>query len=146
MPNEELMDSRASSGSTGSAGWAGGTPRRRRVLIIDDDEGIREVLAALVAIEDCEARTAGDGDSALAVLRSWQPDLILLDVVMPGMDGPAFVLAYRETPGPHAPIVLLTGNEDRGDLVAELGVAGSLPKPFSVEALQQILDQFVDCK
>jgi CheY-like chemotaxis protein len=115
------------------------------VLVVEDDEGVRDVLAVLLNIEGCEARTASDGEAALALLRSWQPDLILLDVVMPGMDGPAFVRAYRETSEPHAPIILLTGNEDRGDLVAELGAVASLPKPFTVEAFLDVLNKFITC-
>ena len=116
-----------------------------RVLVIEDDEHLREVMEVLIEIEGCEARSAADGREALEVMASWEPDLILLDLYMPGMDGRAFLAAYRALPGPKAPVILLSGrNQPPGEL-DELGVDGVLPKPFNVNDLLDMVAQFTDC-
>ena len=116
-----------------------------RVLVVEDDEHLRDVMEALISIEGCEARSAHDGASALELIKSWQPDLILLDLYMPGMDGREFLTAYREMGEPTAPVILLTGRTIRPEAVAELEVAGSLPKPFNVNDLLDMVAQFTDC-
>ena len=70
-----------------------------RVLIVDDDPGIRQVLDLVLAGEGFEVRQAGDGSEGLAILDRWQPDLILLDLVMPVMDAWAFRDKQRQTEG-----------------------------------------------
>jgi DNA-binding response OmpR family regulator len=116
-----------------------------RVLVIEDDEHLREVMEALITIEGCEARTASNGNEALKVVEAWQPDLILLDLYMPGMDGREFLTAYRALEGAHAPVILLTGRTQTDEDVAHLGVAGQLPKPFNVNELLDMVSQFTDC-
>src|SRR3954468_14457884 len=115
-----------------------------RVLVIEDDEHLREVMEALITIEGCDARSAANGNEALKVVEAWQPDVILLDLYMPGMDGRAFLTAYRALDGPHAPVILLTGRTQTEDDVAHLGVAGQLPKPFNVNELLDLTAQFPD--
>src|SRR5688500_1482535 len=84
-------------------------PGTGRVLVVEDEPTIRETLEILIEIEGCEARGARDGAEALALLESWPADLVLLDLTLTGMSGMEFISAYRATPPPHAPIVLLTG-------------------------------------
>src|SRR5581483_9805219 len=85
-------------------------PGQGRVLVIEDDESLREIMEVLIAVEGCDARSAADAAAALDLLSRWEPDLILLDFYMPGMDGASFIRAYRERPEPHAPIVVLSGS------------------------------------
>src|SRR3954447_10342779 len=84
-------------------------PGTGRVLVVEDEPLIRDTVRVLIALEGCDARTANDGTAALAILEQWQPDLILLDLTLPDMNGATFIAAYHRTPPPHAPIILLTG-------------------------------------
>jgi CheY-like chemotaxis protein len=100
-----------------------------RILIVDDDASIRTLLAEYLDLEGFEVRSAANGREALDVLRAWRPDLILLDLEMPVMDGQAFRLAQRRLPAAaDVPVVLFSGNENLLDQVEALGAAGILPK------------------
>jgi CheY-like chemotaxis protein len=106
----------------------------RRVLVVDDDPLLREVAkVALEMVGGWSVLTAGSGPEAQAVASKEQPDALLLDVMMPGMDGPSTVLALQDDPDTRdIPVVFLTakmsgqGTEDW----AELPVVGVIPKPF----------------
>jgi CheY-like chemotaxis protein len=116
----------------------------RRVLIVDDDWVIRHCIAETLREEGYEPLTAAHGAEALAVLRAGagQPDVILLDMHMPVMDGWAFAQEYRRLPGPHAPIVVITAAHDARERVLEIGADGVLPKPFD---LDQVIDAVQRC-
>ena len=109
-------------------------PEPRRILVIDDDDGIRHVAqASLELVGGHTVTTVGSGQEGLdAVLRD-PPDAILLDVMMPGMDGPSTFARLQDDPqARHVPVVLLTAKVQESDRrrFAELGVAGVVAKPF----------------
>src|SRR5436309_2574155 len=85
---------------------------RRRVLVADDDTAIREFMNVAIEMEGYVVAAARDGAAALDLLASFQPDVIVLDMQMPLMDGRGFADAYRERPGAHAPIIALTASRD----------------------------------
>jgi CheY-like chemotaxis protein len=122
-------------------------PGDGRVLVVEDEPTIRETLQILINIEGCEARGARDATEALALLEEWPPDLILLDLTLPGMSGAEFIQAYhaRPEPPPHAPIVLLTGQRIAVTEATEMGAAGLLPKPFDANDLLDVVASFTDC-
>lgn len=120
-------------------------PGPGHVLVIEDEPTIRETLEVLIAIEGCDARSCGDGASALAMLSNWTPDLILLDYSLPGMTGAEFIQAYHATPGPHAAIILMTGHALESDQVSSMGASGMLPKPFDVADLLDLVASFTEC-
>jgi signal transduction histidine kinase len=102
------------------------------VLIVDDDETARETLVAMLEGEDYELRLAKDGVAALRMLEKLRPDLILLDVMMPGMDGFEVCRRIRATPPlAEVPIILLTALDDRDSLLKgiEAGADDFLSKP-----------------
>jgi CheY-like chemotaxis protein len=104
------------------------------VLIIDDEEDIRAVAAlSLETVAGWEVATANSGAQGLARAESLRPEAILLDVMMPGMDGRATFAALQQNPNTAAiPVVLLTAKTQSSerDQLAAMGVAGLLTKPF----------------
>ncbi len=117
-----------------------------RVLVIEDEDSLREVIEVLVSIEGCDVKSAANGSLALDLLQDdWKPDLILLDLYMPGMSGRDFIQRYRSGPGPHAPIIVLSGTSETPQELQELGCAGWLPKPFNVDDLLAVVAQYADC-
>lgn len=109
--------------------------RRLRVLVVDDDEDVRLMTASM--LEDLGHRpiAVGSGEAALALLSSGPPDLIVLDFLMPGMNGAALAAAIRER-GITAPILFATGFADTAQLDDVLGAdATMLRKPYDLGSL-----------
>ena len=110
--------------------------RGRRVLVADDDPSIQGFLAEALADEGYEVRTAANGREALAILREWRPDLILLDLMMPEMDGWAFRALQRSMPDvSHVPVIVLSATRDLAAKARDLEPAQIFSKPFDLEAL-----------
>lgn len=105
-----------------------------RILIIDDEDDIREVAAlSLETIAGWQVSVANSGTQGLARAIDLQPDAILLDVMMPGMDGPTTFRELRKNPATaKIPVILLTAKVQSSDQrrFADLGVEGILFKPF----------------
>src|SRR5580693_5867331 len=111
-----------------------GNSSMRRILIIDDEDDIREVAAlSLESIAGWKVTTANSGAAGIQAAIAAQPDAILMDVMMPSMDGPTTFKEMQATPSiAHIPVVLLTAKVQGVDQrrFADLGVAGVLMKPF----------------
>ena len=105
------------------------------ILIVEDDEVISQTLEFVLVEEGYAVALAANGKEALARVEGQPPRLILLDMKMPIMDGWAFAAAYRERPGPHAPIVVMTAARDSRSRAAEIGADGFIAKPFDLDAL-----------
>ncbi len=107
-------------------------PMKRRILVIDDEEDIRELLQlSLEMSSSWEVFTAGSGQEGLQMAQIHQPDAIILDVVMPDMDGPTTFKRLQQNPTTHnIPVILLTAKVQATDqpLYAELGVKAVLSK------------------
>ena len=105
-----------------------------RILIIDDEDYIREVAAlSLETVAGWQVYVANSGAQGLARAAEHQPDAILLDVMMPGMDGPTTFRELRKNPATaRIPVLLLTAKVQSSDQrrFADLGVEGILFKPF----------------
>jgi two-component system OmpR family response regulator len=114
---------------------------RKRVLVVDDDPYTREAIEEILVYEGHEALLAEDGRAALALASTQRPDLILLDMRMPIMSGSDFAAAYRETPGPHAPIIVVTATVDAEAAAKKIGAAGYLAKPFGLDELLDLLER-----
>jgi CheY-like chemotaxis protein len=114
---------------------------QRRILIIDDDDDIREVAAlTLETVAGWEVLTANSGANGIQRAREENPDAILLDVMMPGMDGPTTFQELQKIPETaRIPVILLTAKVQGADQkrFAELGVAAILFKPFDPLTLAQ---------
>jgi len=119
----------------------------RRVLIIDDDDGIREVAKmSLELVAGWEVATAASGDEGLAQARGSLPEGILLDVMMPGMDGPATLTALRADDAVGStPVIFLTAKVQAAERTrfAEMDVAGLIAKPFDpMKLASQVAELF----
>jgi two-component system OmpR family response regulator len=104
-----------------------------RVLYVDDEPDIREIAEMSLSLDpDFEVQTAGSGAEALDVVGEWRPDVILLDVMMPVMDGPAVLARLREL-GIATPVVFVTARAQRSDIhsFATLDAKGVIAKPFN---------------
>jgi DNA-binding response OmpR family regulator len=107
----------------------------KSILIVDDDRGIIDLVSEYLVESGFRALTAGNGREALFVARREKPDLILLDIMMPELNGYEFVRLYRKERD--VPIILLTARLDESDKVAglELGADDYVTKPFGMAEL-----------
>lgn len=120
-----------------------GTALGPRVLVVDDDEHVRLLLLTALRDAGFEVREAAHGGAALGIVQHWQPDLILLDLVMPWMNGFEFADTYRKRPGPHAPIVVVTAvGRDVRRSVADLGAEHVVLKPFQLDELLKLVGYY----
>ncbi|MFD7900854.1 response regulator transcription factor [Kitasatospora sp. NPDC059747] len=112
------------------------TAARRTVLVVEDDPGVRNTLDQLLRFEGYEVLTTADGQEALELLDRRRPDLAVVDVVMPRLDGLALCRMLRRR-GDRLPVLVLTARHQLGDRVAGLdaGADDYLAKPFAVEEL-----------
>ena len=113
-----------------------------RVLVVDDNEVIRELVSDVLGWAGHVTETAPDGLAALEVVRRWSPDVIVLDAMMPRMDGCAFARTYRRLPGPHAPIIALTAAGDGPARAAAMHAAGFVGKPFDPDELLRLVGHY----
>jgi DNA-binding response OmpR family regulator len=113
-----------------------------RVLVVEDDDAIRTVLALTLLDEGYSVRQAGDAAEGMAILRVWRPDAILLDVELPGPDGWAFRREQRALPGAAAvPVVVVSGSHRVMAPSPELIPAAVLTKPFELDELLAMVDR-----
>jgi two-component system OmpR family response regulator len=105
-----------------------------RLVVVDDEPTIRELLTTSLRFAGFEVFAAADGASALALVRDVQPDLVVLDVMLPDMDGFTVTRRMRDR-DQHVPVVFLTARDDTTDKVQGLTVGGDdyVTKPFSLE-------------
>jgi CheY-like chemotaxis protein len=116
----------------------------RTVLVAEDLDDVRELVVLTLARAALVVLEAADGDAALALARSARPDLVLLDVLMPGTDGIAVCRALKADPATAAtPVVLLTSQHDLEARVAEASADAYLTKPFSPAALLRLVQELL---
>ncbi|HET9101805.1 MAG TPA: response regulator transcription factor [Solirubrobacteraceae bacterium] len=109
---------------------------KRRVLVVDDEENVTHLVSSALRFDGFETITADNGSSALAAVAEAEPDLIVLDVMMPGLDGLG-VLHNLRAAGSQIPVIFLTARDAASDRIGGLraGADDYVVKPFSVEEL-----------
>jgi CheY-like chemotaxis protein len=117
-----------------------GNGAARLVLVVDDDASLCRFIADALEPEGYSTVRAGDGRRALAAVEDANPDLILLDVNMPGIDGWNVLSELRAKAGPHCPIVVMTGQYEGQDRALQSGAQGYLAKPFDLDDLLECVD------
>jgi CheY-like chemotaxis protein len=109
------------------------------VLVVEDDQALRDVIEWTLADAGYAVTAAENGAVALRVVQDTAPRAILLDMRMPVMDGWTFARVYRELPGPHAPLIVLTAARDAAEWASQIEAAGYVAKPFDLDELLQTL-------
>jgi two-component system alkaline phosphatase synthesis response regulator PhoP len=124
----------------------GGTPTRlRRVLAVDDEPSIRRLLEVDLTRAGYQVVTARDGLEALAMARAAPPDLIVLDVMMPGLNGFQVLDSLKEEPATgEIPVIMLTARDDDASLrhACRHGADVYMSKPFNPAELRSVIDRF----
>lgn len=118
--------------------------REAAILVIEDDPAIQGLLVDVLGDEGYSVRVAGDGEEALELLEAWQPALIILDQLMPRMDGAAFRAVQRTRPELAAiPTILLSAARDLPEQGSALDVTATMPKPFNLDELLTLANQLL---
>jgi two-component system, OmpR family, response regulator len=118
------------------------TMDKPRILVVDDDGPILTLMRAILREFGFEPIVAGTGAQALDLARTNPPDLVLLDIRMPGMSGAEVIRALRED-GAQVPILILSGEPVSVAEVARLGANGAVQKPFDVPELIETIRGYV---
>ena len=106
-----------------------------KILVVDDEPGIRSLIYAYLQKEGYELREAADGPSAIKMAQTFKPDLIILDIMLPGMDGLEVLTNIRQTSDPY--VIFLTAKAEETDRIVGLSMGGDdyVTKPFSPREL-----------
>jgi CheY-like chemotaxis protein len=115
-----------------------------RVLAVEDDQTIRDLLIELLSGEGFEIQCAANGLEALAILGGWLPDVIILDLMMPVMDAEVFrEHQLKMQRAANVPIVVLSALNEVQDRAKALGATGVIAKPFDLDSLVKMLRKVV---
>jgi DNA-binding response OmpR family regulator len=110
----------------------------QKILVVDDDEHILRSLVQYLELEDFEVVSASNGPEALRKFEEFKPDLLVLDVMMPGMDGFQVLETIRADPDTNkVPVLMLTARDQHADILRgyQMGATSYLVKPFNLDEL-----------
>ncbi len=107
----------------------------RKILVVDDTKNVQVLLSDFLSNQDFEVLTASDGRKALDAVRQSSPDLILLDIMMPNMDGYQFITQLRRES--NIPVIMITAKQQEADIIRgfDLGADDYITKPFRLREL-----------
>ena len=107
----------------------------RKILVVDDTENVQTMLTDFLVSQSFEVLNAGDGRQALDLVRSEKPDLVLLDIMMPNMDGYQFITSLRRESS--LPVIMITARQQEADIIHgfDLGADDYVTKPFRMREL-----------
>lgn len=118
---------------------------RSRILIVEDDETLRDTIADVVSDDGNDVRLASDGHEALDQVRRWRPDLVILDLMMPRMNAHEFRATQLETAvGPLPRILVVSAATDLEAAAERLHADAWLAKPFTLDAMIDTVNRLLD--
>jgi DNA-binding response OmpR family regulator len=117
-----------------------------KILVIDDDPGVCRLIKDVLELEGFDVTIAGDGFAGLRAIEAERPDCVVLDVMMPGLDGHGVLTRIRSNGGKHLPVVMLTAHADDNQAWQAWteGVDYFLSKPFEPVELLGFLDNLFE--
>lgn len=105
-----------------------------RVLVVEDNPELRQLVGDVLADAGYAVRLVGDGAAALALLEQWRPDLVVLDLMMPVLDGETFLRIRRDSPALRSlPILVVTAHPQHHRVLDGLAPTVVLPKPYDLD-------------
>jgi len=114
----------------------------QKILVVDDDEHILRSLSQYLELEEFQVVSASNGQDALALFASEKPDMLVLDVMMPGMDGFQVLESIRGNPDTaKVPVLMLTARDQHSDIMRgyQMGATSYLVKPFNLDELVEAI-------
>ena len=115
-----------------------------QILIANDNPDLLECCQSILEAEGHVVQAVADGERAIALVREWQPDVVVIDYVMPGTDGPSAIAALRADPATAAvPIPLMSGTDGTEASARRFGADGFLRKPFEATQLVAWVDRLL---
>jgi CheY-like chemotaxis protein len=114
------------------------------ILVVDDEESIRDVIGETLELEGYRVEKAADGNAALVMLRASRPDAIVLDLMMPGMDGWTFLNQCRKDDlCGGTPVLVMSAYRKLSEITRELHVQACLEKPFDLDVFLKAIEQLL---
>jgi CheY-like chemotaxis protein len=118
--------------------------RHQGILVVEDDSAIREMVAAFLEESGYEARTAANGREGLDLLSGWRPDLVILDMMMPVLDGRGFRDAQMaHDDWRHIPVIVLSATRAFLSQEETVGAGAVISKPFDLDTLLGLVEEWV---
>ena len=115
------------------------TTGRQRILIVDDDPRIVRFIRVKLTASGYQVFTAAGGEEALDVVRDSRPDIMILDIIMPGMDG--FKVLQQVRGSSSMPVIALSARSENGPKALSLGACDFIVKPFDVDSLVTMIQE-----
>jgi two-component system, OmpR family, KDP operon response regulator KdpE len=119
-------------------------PRLPRVLVVEDEPDLREIAKIVLEEEGFAVVTASDGKAALEQVLSWKPDVVLLDMGLPVMNGEEFVEALRAEMSEPPLLIVMSAAGTISERAARLGATACVAKPFDLDDLSAAVRQALD--
>lgn len=117
----------------------------KRILVVEDDPDLAKMLQRILSHDGYGVTTCSDGEAALRHLDEHPVDLLITDLMMPGMEGEELLIELRRRKGSASiPVILLSASAMRRTIAERLRVEASLAKPFDIEELHQLVASFLD--
>lgn len=117
----------------------------KKIIVIDDDEGIVEVVKVILEENGHQVMALTGGRGIERKTLQWKPDIIFLDLWMPGIDGKEITkLLKRDKKTKHIPLVIISALSEGEKIAASIGADGFLPKPFDIDNLLDAVNQLSD--
>lgn len=111
----------------------------RKVLLIDDDDATAQALGDILELEGYAVRRARNGADAIDLLQAYTPDVVLVDLQLPVMDGRSFIELYRRRVRPAASVVVMSGRPDGSAIASAVGADAYVRKPLEASDLLRTL-------
>jgi len=117
-----------------------GEEKMTRILVVDDNQSLRDLLKEFLTTKGYEVYTADNGENALSIVKKTRPHIVFLDIIMPGMDGIECLKCIKEI-DKEIGIIMITGimEEEIANRAVELGALDYITKPFSLAYLKETL-------